>query len=193
MTSGYPTDAAEDAVQANIASMGYADGSYLNGSTIAVGSTVSFRATTACCTTTYIGHGSGTDTTLTINGVDGNSSPALKQAVSWRVRQGLGNAGCLSFESVDRPGSFIRHSDYRLHADKNDGSKLFHEDATFCSLEGFHGTNTNAIRSWSYATRYWRHYNGTLYIARNGGEHEWDTKTYWLDDASWAVGPAWAS
>src|SRR6185295_6525091 len=59
MTSGYPTDATENAVQANVTAAGYATTSLTSGPAVTVGSSVSLRATTACCTTRYIAH-SGT-------------------------------------------------------------------------------------------------------------------------------------
>ncbi|MGH9887305.1 MAG: arabinofuranosidase catalytic domain-containing protein, partial [bacterium] len=50
MTAGVPSDAAENAVQANIVSVGYGGPSPVAGGTLNAGSTISFRATTACCT-----------------------------------------------------------------------------------------------------------------------------------------------
>ncbi|KAJ7214168.1 alpha-L-arabinofuranosidase [Mycena haematopus] len=50
MTSGYPSDATENSVQANIVAAGYTTTSLTSGPAISVGSAVSFRATTACCT-----------------------------------------------------------------------------------------------------------------------------------------------
>lgn len=185
MTSGHPSDAIENAVQANIVAAKYATGSLQTGPSIGIGLTVSFRATTSpCCTTKYITH-VGTAAQLQV--VSSSSTTALKKSANWIVHVGLGNSACLSFESVDSPGSFIRHSANKLLVNANDGSTLFSQDATFCSHEALDSTGTNALRSWSYPARYWRHYGGILYIASNGGPNAFDTKTTFNNDVSFIV------
>ncbi|KAF8200081.1 Arabinosidase B [Pholiota molesta] len=188
MTSGYPSDATENAVQANIVAAGYATTSLTSGPAFTVGSSVSFRATTACCTTRYIAH---TGATVNTQVVSSSSATALKQQASWIVRTGLGNSACFSFESVDTPGSFIRHSGFELYVNANDGSKLFGEDATYCPQAGLNGQG-NSIRSWSYPTHYFRHYNAILYAASNGGSDAFDATASFNDDVSWVVSAGFA-
>lgn len=125
MTTGYPSDDTENAVQANIAAANYQTTSLTSGPGLSVNSKVSFRATTSCCTSDYISH-NGHDVSIQ-NGANVNGASA-----SWFVRTGLGFDGCFSFESVDQPGSFLRHSNYILVLDGKDGSKQYAEDATFC-------------------------------------------------------------
>src|SRR3954454_20992700 len=61
MTSGYPSDATENAVQANLTAVGYATSTA--GTGLTPGTSVSLRATTACCTDRYIHHtGAAVDT-----------------------------------------------------------------------------------------------------------------------------------
>lgn len=188
MTSGYPSDATENKVQANIASAGYAEGSLTSGPKLNAGSTVSLRVTTSCCTTSYISHDGEN---VGIRNVDSGSDGDLKRRSTWIVRTGLGNKNCFSFESKDTPGSFIRHYNYELKLHHNDGGKLFGEDATFCPQAGLNGQG-NGIRSWSQPTRFWRHYNGKAYIASNGGPFEYDAKYVFNDDTSFVVGGGWA-
>ncbi|PPR00158.1 hypothetical protein CVT24_005059 [Panaeolus cyanescens] len=188
MTSGYPSDATENAVQANIVAAKYATTSLISGPTISVGSTVSFRATTSCCTTRYIAH---TGSTVNTQVVTSSSSTSLKQQASWTVRTGLGNSACVSFESRDTPGSYIRHYDFNLVVNANDGTKVFAEDATFCPKAGLNGQG-NTITSWSYPTRSWRHYNDVLSIASNGGVHTFDSTSLYNDDVSFIVTPGFA-
>ncbi|KAL2810542.1 alpha-L-arabinofuranosidase B [Aspergillus granulosus] len=183
MTAGYPSDATENAVQANIAAAGYATVSLTSGPALAVGSVVSFQATTTGYTTRFIAH---TGSTVNTQVVSSSSSTTLKQQASWTVQTGLGNSGCLSFESVDTPGSYIRHSGFQLLLNQDDGTKLFAEDATFCPMEGLNGEG-NSLRSWSYPTRYFRHYNNELYVATNGGVHDFDATAFFTDDVSWVV------
>ncbi|KAJ7215391.1 alpha-L-arabinofuranosidase [Mycena pura] len=188
MTTGFPSDATENAVQSNIVAAGYAALPLTSGPTISVGSTVSFRATTACCTNRFIAHTGATVNAQVITSSDTN---ALKLSASWNVVAGLGNSACVSFESRDTPGSFIRHFNFHLLLNANDGSKQFHEDATWCPQAGLNGQG-NSIRSWSFPAHYFRHFNAVLYAAANGGGDDFDATFLFNDDASWVVGPAFA-
>src|SRR5206468_1589731 len=53
MTAGLPSDATENAIQTNIVSVGYGGPSPVPAGTLSPGSTLSLRATTACCTTRF--------------------------------------------------------------------------------------------------------------------------------------------
>lgn len=188
MTSGYPSDATENSVQANIVAAKYAVAPLTSGPALTVGSSVSFRATTACCTTRYIAH---TGSTVNTQVVSSSSATTLKQQASWAVHAGLANSACFSFESKDTPGSYIRHYNFGLLVNASDGSKQFNEDATFCPQAGLNGQG-NSIRSWSYPTRYFRHYNNTLYIASNGGADTFDATGLFNDDVSFVISSGFA-
>lgn len=188
MTSGYPSDATENAVQANIVAAKYATTSLNSGAALNVGSSISLRATTPGFNTRYLAHtGSAVNTQV----VSSTSSTTLKQQASFTVRTGLGNNACFSFESRDTPGSFVRHFNFELQLNANDGSKQFAEDATFCSQSGLNGQGST-IRAWSYPTCFIRHYNNVGYAARNGGVHEFDAAASFNDDASWVVSAGFA-
>ncbi|WIM92458.1 alpha-L-arabinofuranosidase B [Actinoplanes oblitus] len=188
MTSGYPSDATENAVQANIAAAGYATTSLTSGPAVTVGSSVSLRATTACCTTRYLAH-SGTSVATQV--VSSASSATLKGQATFVVRSGLANGGCVSFESKDTPGSYLRHSGFQLYLNANDNGTQFKQDATFCPQAGLNGQG-NALRSFNYPTRYIRHYNNAGYIASQGGVHTFDATGLFADDVSWVVGAGWS-
>ncbi|KAI1322475.1 arabinofuranosidase B [Xylariaceae sp. FL0255] len=178
MTQGYPSDATESSVQANIVAAGYATTALVSGPALSVGSTVSFAVTTPGYTNRFIAHTGATVNTQVI--------ASTSTSAQWIVHTGLGNSACYSFESVDTPGSYIRHSNYELMVNAPDGSKLFTEDATFCTQEGVSGTG-NSIRSWSYPARMWRHYNAILYIAGNGGPFVWDNPNVYNNDVTFIV------
>lgn len=187
MTAGVPTDAAEDAVQANIVAVGYGGPSPVVGGTLNPGSTMSLRATTACCTTRYVRHQNDNAVTSVVSA----ASPALdRNDASWIVRRGLANPSCVSFESRNYPGDFLRHFDYQVRRQPMDGSAVFRADATFCPQAGRSGTGTS-FASYNYPTRFLRHFNHTLYIASNGGPNAFDSATSWAADVSWAVGSPW--
>ncbi len=186
MTSGYPTDATENSVQANIVAAAYSTTGTSSGPT--VGSNISLRATTACCTTRYISHAGATVSTQVVTD---SSSTTDKANASFTVRAGLANGSCVSFESRNTPGSYLRHQNYQLYLNANNGTALFASDATFCPQPGRNGQG-NSFASSNFPDRYIRHYNNTVYIASNGGSNTWDSATAWTDDVSWAVAPAWA-
>ncbi|KAK7048337.1 alpha-L-arabinofuranosidase B domain protein [Favolaschia claudopus] len=188
MTSGFPSEATENSVQANIVAARYATTSMTSGPAISVGSHVSLRATTACCTTRFIAHtGSAVNTQV----VSSSSASALKLQASWNVVAGLGNSACVSFESRDTPGSFLRHANFVLLVNANDNSKQFKEDATFCPKVGLNGQG-NSIRAWGYPTRSFRHFNNSLFVASNGGPNTFDTTSTYNDDVSFVVSTAFA-
>ncbi|KAK4501105.1 hypothetical protein PRZ48_006911 [Zasmidium cellare] len=189
ITSGYPTNDTEAAVAKNIQSAGYGVTSLTSGPAVNVGSSISFKVTTPGFTDRFLYHTS--DNVINTTVVNSNSPSALKGQASWTVRTGLGNSMCVSFESKDVPGSYIRHSSSRLRIDSDDGSKLMHEDATFCPEAGLNGQG-NLIRSWSYPTRSFRHINAACYIAANGGPNFFDTTNSYNNDVSWLIGNSFA-
>ncbi|MDJ0385338.1 alpha-L-arabinofuranosidase B [Streptomyces sp. G-G2] len=189
MTSGYPSDTTENAVQANIAATGYSSAATGTG-TLNPGSHVSLRATTTCCTGEYLSHDDADDK-VAISAVSSSSSSALKADATWTVRAGLANSSCLTFESVAEPGRFLRHYNFELHLGVDDGGSLFAQDATFCPTAGNSGTGYS-FQSVNYLTKYLRHYNHSVYVAANGGSNSWDSSTSWSADTSWLVAQPWS-
>ncbi|CAM5653375.1 alpha-L-arabinofuranosidase B [Kitasatospora aureofaciens] len=188
MTSGYPTDATENAVQANITAAGYSSSSTSTGA-LTPGSRVSMQATTTCCTSDYIRHDDA-DNKVVISAVN-SSSPAIDKAdATWIVRAGLANTSCLTFESANDPGRFLRHYNFELYLSADDGGSSFAQDATFCPTSGNSGVG-QSFQSVNYPTKYLRHYNYTVYVAANGGSNSWDSSTSWAADTSWLVDQPW--
>ncbi|GHK01698.1 alpha-N-arabinofuranosidase [Streptomyces sp. Y2F8-2] len=185
MVKGYPSDATDAAVQANIAAAGY------NTTTpFTPGAKVSLQATTPCCTTDYLQHDTSDDNVV-IAPVTSSSSSTVKGDATWIVRAGLANSNCVSFESANTPGSYIRHYAFQLHLQPNDGTSQFAADATFCSKPGNSGTGYS-LQSFNYPAKYIRHYSFTAYIASDGGTNAWDTTSLWAQDTSWLVAAPWS-
>ncbi|MFI6925361.1 alpha-L-arabinofuranosidase B [Nonomuraea spiralis] len=188
MTSGYPSNATENAVQANIVAAGYATtgGGPADG-TLTPGASVSLRATTACCTTRYLRH----QNDQVVTSVIGSGSSSLDRSdATWIVRNGLAASSCVSFESRNYPGDYLRHQNYQRHRQHNDGGTLFAADATFCPQPGRSGQGTS-FASANFPDRFLRHYDNTVHLAANGGSHVFDSATSWAADVSWAVGLPW--
>ncbi|MGY1501740.1 AbfB domain-containing protein [Streptomyces sp. QTS52] len=70
---------------------------------------------------------------------------------TFSVVQGLSNGSCYSFKTHD--GKYLRHRNFILRAERNDGSSLFRQDATFCS--GYAGSMTllQSVNYPNYALR----------------------------------------
>ena len=186
MTQGYPSDTADNQVQANIVGVGYGAPSPVAAGTLNPGSTISLRATTACCTTRYVRHQNNNVVTSVISS---GSSALDKNDGSWIVRRGLADQSCVSFESRNYPGDFLRHFNFQLLRQPMNGSTINRQDATFCPVSVSGGTQ---FRSLNFPTRFIRHFNNTLYIASNGGSNAFDSATSFAADTTWAVSAPWA-
>jgi hypothetical protein len=67
-----------------------------------------------------------------------NNTDLFRKDASFKVHDGLAQPSAIdrpyqyvSFESTNYPGYFIRHQNYLLRIDKDNGSQLFKKDATF--------------------------------------------------------------
>ncbi|MHC3468542.1 AbfB domain-containing protein [Streptomyces sp. 7R007] len=78
---------------------------------------------------------------------------------TFKLVKGLADASCYSFATHD--GTYLRHRDFLLRDERNDGSALFGQDATFCprasSVPG-----AIMLESVNYPGRYLRHQNFQL-------------------------------
>jgi non-reducing end alpha-L-arabinofuranosidase len=185
MTVGYPADSADNAVQSNIVAVGYGAPTGLSGA-LTPGSEISLRATTPCCTGDYIRNMNGA---AVIAPITSGSAEQDKGDSTWIVRRGLADPSCVSFESRNNPGDFLRHQSSALHMQPFDGTTLNRSDATFCPRPGNSGKG-NSFYSVNYPTKYLRHYYGKIYISGDGdGANRWDNRAHWSDDTSFIVGP----
>ncbi|MDX3241821.1 glycoside hydrolase family 43 protein [Streptomyces sp. ME18-1-4] len=88
--------------------------------------------------------------------IDPNVSPV--EDSRFRLRTGLAGSGTVSFESVNMPGYFLRHSNYDFQLAYNDGSSQFAQDATFRQVAGLADSTWSSFQSINYPDRYIRHY-----------------------------------
>ena len=147
---------------------------------------ISLRVTTPGYTTRYLRHQNGAARTDQDNGTD-----VMKQDATFWVRPGLANASCVSFESRNYPGRYLHNSNWLIRNDPNDGTAAFAADATFCPKPGWGAT---ALESYHNPSAFIRHYNETVYLARQGGPNPWDTATTFAEDTTWAATiPLWRS
>ena len=186
MVKGYPSDATDAAVQANIAAAGYST----SATPFTPGARLSLQATTSCCTSDYLQH-DASDTKVVIGAVNSSSSATVKADATWIVEPGLANSGCVSFQSANESGQYIRHYAFELYLQPNDGTTQFAADATFCPQSGNSGTGYS-FQSFNYPAKYIRHYSFVGYVASDGGSNAWDTTSMWAQDTSWLATAPWS-
>jgi hypothetical protein len=152
---------------------------------------ISLRVTTAGYTDRSLRHQDGAALTAVVND---SSADLLKQDATFTVRAGLADATCYSFESVNFPGQFLRHRNWRVYKDANDNTDLYKKDATFCAqAPRAGGTNNVSLASYNIAGAYLRHYGGVVYIAVSGGSNQWDAAGSFDADTTWNVGAPWVA
>lgn len=78
---------------------------------------------------------------------------------TFTLLKGLAKPSCYSFATAD--GDYLRHRDFVLRAEANDGSELFAQDATFCPRTASR-PGAIMLESVNYPGRYLRHKNFVL-------------------------------
>ncbi|WP_030677249.1 AbfB domain-containing protein [Streptomyces cellulosae] len=93
---------------------------------------------------------------------------------TFEVVQGLADGSCSSFATSD--GRYLRHRDFVLRADRNDGSPLFKQDATFCARASS-VSGAIMLESVNYPGRFLRHKDFTLRLDpyQYGGPYQADS------------------
>lgn len=101
-------------------------------------------------------------------------SAAARRAATFKLVKGLANSSCYSFATAD--GSYLRHRNFILRAERNDGSPLFKQDATFCPRPSSY-SGAVMLESVNYPGRFLRHQNFQLKLDRyqNGNLYQQDS------------------
>jgi len=94
------------------------------------------------------------------------------------------SAGCVSFQSVNFPSSYLRHYNYRFLLGNNDNSTVFKADASFCPKSGLAGSGVS-LESISLPGYFIRHSGTSLVLGLN------DNSTGFKDDASFNWQAPW--
>lgn len=147
-----------------------------------MGTSYSFRTVTPGVTNRYIRHFDSLGYTAV---VDDGSDALLKQDASWKPVTGLSNSACLSFESVNIPGRFMRHQDGRIRIDASDNSDAFKQSATFCPRKALDGGGGVSLESANKPGFYIRHQADSVWL------HQSDNSELFKADASWSAQVGW--
>lgn len=91
-----------------------------------------------------------------------------KRDSEFRIVPGLADSRYISFESVNHPGYYFRHSGFRIRLQKSDGSAQFKKDATFKKVAGRANASWNSFEALSQPSFYIRHSHFHLYIDNAG-------------------------
>ncbi|MER5197900.1 AbfB domain-containing protein [Streptomyces sp. NPDC002755] len=85
---------------------------------------------------------------------------------TFTVVKGLADSSCSTFVTAD--GTYLRHRDFVLRAERNDGSTLFKQDATFCAVPSSYSSGAVMLQSVNYPGRFLRHKNFSLRLDTYG-------------------------
>jgi hypothetical protein len=80
------------------------------------------------------------------------------------VRQGLADSGCVSFESAEYPGFYLRHRNFVLLVERGEPTALYLSDATFCPAASGGGF---ALRSVNYPDHHLLVADGQVRLVRS--------------------------
>ncbi|MFD5740883.1 family 43 glycosylhydrolase [Streptomyces massasporeus] len=82
----------------------------------------------------------------------------------FRVVPGLAGSGTVSLESANFPGHYLRHKNFEVWLEKNDGSTRFASDASFRQRAGLADPAGVSYESSNYPGRYVRHWEYLLNV-----------------------------
>ncbi|MEV0181474.1 AbfB domain-containing protein [Streptomyces sp. NPDC050625] len=91
--------------------------------------------------------------------LDPIGSVSARRDATFKVVGGLADGSCYSFATAD--GGYLRHRNFLLRAERNDGSSLFRQDATFCPRASAY-SGAVMLESVNYPGRFLRHQNFRL-------------------------------
>ncbi|MGW1323689.1 family 43 glycosylhydrolase [Streptomyces antibioticus] len=86
----------------------------------------------------------------------------------FRVVTGPAGTGTVSLESANYPGYYLRHRNFEVWLERNDGTAAFAADAAFHRRTGLADTTGVSFESYNYPGRYVRHHDYFLYVQTPG-------------------------
>ena len=136
-----------------------ADASFVPRSTLPVNATIELGTVAVDGSVVAVDAGNlGVLAALGATPTDATLAPAR-----YAVRAGLGDASCVSLESVANPGRWLRHAAYRVQSAAFADTALFRADATFCPEPGLAGAGLT-LRSKNFPARVVHHRDGQVWI-----------------------------
>ncbi|MDC0708231.1 AbfB domain-containing protein [Stigmatella sp. ncwal1] len=101
---------------------------------------------------------------------------------TFRVVPGLADDRCVSFESWNYPGSYLRQDHGEVWLDDGRAGGLFQEDATFCPRLGLADSHALSFESCNAPGMYLHHTDDILYVGDGSGWAFEEDATFLLTD-----------
>ncbi|MEU9668227.1 AbfB domain-containing protein [Streptomyces bobili] len=98
--------------------------------------------------------------------LEGAGGSEFREDATFVVVNGLADSSCSTFVTSD--GLYLRHRDFVLRPERNDGSALFKQDSTFCAVPSSHSSGAIMLESVNYPGRFLRHRNFALRLDAYG-------------------------
>lgn len=98
----------------------------------------------------------------------------------WRIVPGIADSTCISLESVDRPGYYLRHYEGNVIISQDDGTDVFKADATWRVHDALDGSGGISLETYNYSGIYMRHYNSYLIISQVTTDLEKSDASFWM-------------
>jgi hypothetical protein len=111
-------------------------------------------------------------------GLDPVRGSESREDATFKQVKGLANASCYSFTTHD--GKYLRHRSFVLRADRDDGSSLFRQDATFCPRDAAY-SGAKMLESVNYPGYFLRHRNFVVRLER------FEYSSQYLSDSSFQL------
>ncbi|MBT1097089.1 MULTISPECIES: AbfB domain-containing protein [Streptomyces] len=97
-------------------------------------------------------------------GLDQVRGSESREDSTFKQVKGLADSSCYSFATRD--GQYLRHRNFVLRAERNDGSALFTQDATFCPRGSAYASGATMLESVNYPGYFLRHKNFVVRLER---------------------------
>ncbi|RSO08723.1 alpha-L-arabinofuranosidase [Streptomyces sp. WAC 05379] len=97
-------------------------------------------------------------------GLDQVRGSEFREDSTFKQVKGLADSSCYSFATRD--GQYLRHRNFVLRAERNDGSALFTQDATFCPRGSAYASGATMLESVNYPGYFLRHKNFVVRLER---------------------------
>ncbi len=143
---------------------------------VRTGGSYSLRSVATDATDRFLSHNAAL---TSIAGVAADSTDLAKQAASWKLSPGLGDANCLSFESIDQPGQFLL-AQATITVASYANSDVFRNDATFCPHKALNGGTGFSFESKSHPGSYLRQQNSAVALGTETGDAGFRADASWL-------------
>lgn len=119
----------------------------------------------------FIQHKIHFDAYISANGI-------LPEDCVFKIVSGLADQNCISFESKNFPGFYLKNENFKIVLKPFDGSNDFKENATFKKVPGLADENLTSFQSFKYPDRYIRHKNYILQVDEIASDADKEDATY---------------